>query len=137
MMNPQSKRRHFARGSAWAGGTLGLIAALALSSGALAQRDPAYQAARSAGQIGEQADGYLGYVTPPTPEIRRLVLDINIKRKDAFAREAPAGTTLEQFAFITGCNTISMTKPGEKYQAPDGRWMTRDSGPPVRDPRCP
>jgi uncharacterized protein len=29
---------------------------------ALAQRDPAYAAARAAGKVGEQADGYLGIV---------------------------------------------------------------------------
>lgn len=112
--------------------------ALLLSNAAMAQRDPAYQAARSAGQVGEQTDGYLGHVTPPTPEIRRLVLDINIKRKDAYAVEAAKSrSTVEQFAFTTGCNLIADTKEGEKYQAPDGRWLTRDAGPPVRDPRCP
>jgi uncharacterized protein len=115
------------------------IGALMLGSGAaLAQRDPAYQAARSAGQVGEQPDGYLGHVTPPTPEIRNLVLDINIKRKDAYTRSAAdTGATVEQFAFTTGCNLILRTQPGEKYQAPDGRWMTRGSEAPARDPRCP
>jgi uncharacterized protein YdbL (DUF1318 family) len=104
---------------------------------AQAQRDPAYQAAREAGQVGEQPDGYLGHVTPPTPEIRALVLDINIKRKDAYTKSAAAnGSTVEQFAFTTGCNLIARTLPGEKYRAPDGRWMTRESGAPARDARC-
>ncbi|NJS14647.1 MAG: YdbL family protein [Sphingopyxis sp.] len=102
-----------------------------------AQRDPAYQAAREAGQVGEQPDGYLGHVTPPTQEIRALVLDINIKRKDAYTRSAAAsGSTVEQFAFTTGCNLIARTQPGEKYRAPDGRWLTREAGPPERDARC-
>jgi uncharacterized protein len=113
-------------------------AALLTAPAAQAQRDPAYQAARQAGQVGEQPDGYLGHVTPPTPEIRALVLDINIKRKDAYTRSAAStGATVEQFAFTSGCNLIARTQPGEKYQAPDGRWLTRDAGPPVRDPRCP
>ncbi len=104
---------------------------------AMAQRDPAYEAARSAGQIGEQPDGYLGFVSTPTPAVRDIVNDINIKRKAAYTSGAPAGSTVEQFAFVTGCNLINKTKPGEKYKAPDGSWKTRDSGAPVRDSRCP
>lgn len=113
-------------------------AALLAAPAAQAQRDPAYQAARNAGQVGEQVDGYLGHVTTPTPEIRALVLDINIKRKDAYTRSAAAtGATVEQFAFTSGCNLIARTQPGEKYQAPGGAWLTRGDGPPERDPRCP
>ncbi|MBL0965604.1 MAG: DUF1318 domain-containing protein, partial [Blastomonas sp.] len=52
-------------------------------------------------------------------------------------RASAEGSTVEQFAFTAGCNTIARTKPGEKYQAPDGSWKTRDAGPPVRDARCP
>ena len=66
-----------------------------------------------------------------------MVNDINIKRKAAYTSGAPAGSTVEQFAFVTGCNLIAKTRPGEKYKAPDGRWLTRDSGAPVRDSRCP
>lgn len=104
---------------------------------AMAQRDPAYEAARSAGQVGEQPDGYLGYASSPTPAVRAIVDDINIKRKAAYTSGAPAGSTVEQFAFVTGCNLINKTKPGEKYMAPDKSWKTRDGGAPVRDSRCP
>jgi hypothetical protein len=104
---------------------------------AMAQRDPAYEAARSAGQVGEQPDGYLGYASTPTPAVRAIVDDINIKRKAAYTSGAPAGSTVEQFAFVTGCNLINKTKPGEKYKAPDGSWQTRGAGAPVRDSRCP
>src|SRR3989344_3271518 len=100
---------------------------------AMAQRDPAYEAARSAGQVGEQPDGYLGYASTPTPAVRAIVDDINIKRKAAYTSGAPAGSTVEQFAFVTGCNLIAKTKPGEKYMAPDKSWKTRDAGAPVRD----
>ena len=111
--------------------------ALAVPS-AMAQRDPAYAAARAAGQVGEQPDGYLGFATTPTPAIRALVQDINIKRKAKYTDSAQAtGSTVEQFAFTSGCNLIASTKPGEKYQAPDGRWLTRDGSPPVRNASCP
>ncbi|MGH6652609.1 MAG: YdbL family protein [Sphingopyxis sp.] len=104
---------------------------------AMAQRDPAYEAARAAGQVGEQPDGYLGYASTPTPAVRAIVDDINIKRKAAYTSGAPAGSTVEQFAFVTGCNLIAKTKPGEKYMAPDKSWQTRDAGAPIRDSRCP
>lgn len=126
------------RKRALTGGLLAVAALALTTTAAMAQRDPAYQSARQAGQIGEKTDGYLGHVTSPTPAIRDLVLDLNIKRKAAYTERAGAtGSTVEQFAFTSGCNLISKTLPGEKYQAPDGRWMTRDSGPAVRDSRCP
>jgi uncharacterized protein YdbL (DUF1318 family) len=111
--------------------------ALAVPS-AMAQRDPAYAAARAGGQIGEQPDGYLGFASTPTPAIRALVQDLNIKRKAAYTERAQAtGSTVEQFAFTSGCNLIAKTQAGEKYLTPDGRWLTRDASPPVRDARCP
>lgn len=100
------------------------------------QRDPAYAAARAAGQVGEQTDGYLGIVGGATPDLRAMVNDINIKRKAAYTRRAQAGSTIEQFAFVSGCNLIARTEPGEKYQAPDGSWQTRGAGAAQRDPRC-
>ena len=123
-------------------------AALALSAAALAfsgiaapasaQRDPAYEAARASGQVGEKMDGYLGIVGGADAALRRLVDDLNIKRRAVFADKAKAANaTLEEYAFTAGCVAIARTAPGEKYQAPDGSWQTRGNGPPIRDPRCP
>lgn len=113
------------------------LAALALAAGpALAQRDPAYAAARAAGQVGEQPDGYLGVVGASTPALQALVNNINIQRKKQYTAQAASGSTVQQMAFVTGCNLILRTAPGEKYQTPDGRWLTRGSEAPVRDPRC-
>jgi uncharacterized protein YdbL (DUF1318 family) len=115
----------------------GLAVTIMLAAPASAQRDPAYQAARAQGLIGELPTGYLGYVTAPTPEIRRLVEDINIRRRAAYTeRAAAANATVEQFAFTSGCNLIAQTTPGERYMAPDGSWRTRTSAPPERDSRC-
>ena len=119
----------------------GAMAALALGVRAApvqAQRDPAYAAARSAGEIGEKMDGYIGIVGAETPDLRRLVNDINIKRRAVYAEKAQENNvTLEEYALSTGCQLILKTTPGEKYQAPDGSWQTRTSSPPLRDPRCP
>ncbi|MDG5751008.1 YdbL family protein [Qipengyuania sp. XHP0211] len=123
----------------------GLLAGVAIATAigglatpAFAQRDPAYAAARSAGQVGEKMDGYLGIVGASTPELQRLVNDINIKRRAVYAERAKAtNATLEEYALTAGCQAILATSPGEKYQAPSGSWETRTSAPPMRDSRCP
>ncbi|MCL9981850.1 MAG: YdbL family protein [Erythrobacter sp.] len=104
----------------------------------LAQRDPAYAAARSAGKVGEQADGYLGIVGAADPALQRLVDDINIKRRAVYAEKAKENNaTLEAYALTAGCQAVARTTPGEKYRAPDGSWQTRTDAAPIRDPRCP
>ncbi len=122
-----------------------LIAAVLLgatASGAVAYqagRDPAYQSARQSGLVGEKSDGYLGFVTSPSPAIKALVDDINIKRKAAYSKEALAnGATVEEMALRSGCRLIAeRTVAGEKYQTPSGQWKTRDGGAPELDSRCP
>jgi uncharacterized protein YdbL (DUF1318 family) len=115
----------------------GAVTLAGLSTAALAQRDPAYAAARAAGQVGEQPDGYLGVVGGGSAELRALVSNINIQRKSAYTQKAQAsGATVEQLAFTSGCNLIAQTQPGEKYKAPDGSWQTRGAGAPQRDSRC-
>jgi len=122
--------------------TLGIgMAALALTmiaAPAHAQRDPGYQNAREAGQIGEQMDGYLGTVGRQPDPIQRIVSDINIKRKANYMDRARSqSVTVEEYARAQGCILILRTEPGEKYQAPDGSWQTRTSAPPQRHSSCP
>lgn len=116
-----------------------LLLGATVTTAAQAQRDPAYQTARSQGLVGELPTGYLGFVSPPTPAIKALVDDINIKRKAAYTEAAQKeGVTVEEFAFRNGCRLIvEKTVAGEKYQAPDRTWRTRDGSPPALDARCP
>jgi uncharacterized protein len=101
-------------------------------------RNPAYAAARAAGQVGEKMDGYLGLVGGGDPALRGMVDDINIKRRAVYSQKAQAQrVTVEEYAFTSGCLLIAQTSPGEKYQAPGGGWQTRTSAPAQRDPRCP
>ena len=116
------------------------LALLALVSGtsAMAQRDPAYAAARANGSVGERMDGYLGALPSASPAVRNLVADINIKRKQIYFEQATEHhVTAEQYAFSAGCTAIVRTAPGEKYQAPDGSWETRTSGAPQLHSQCP
>lgn len=115
-----------------------LVAIATLSMPALAQRDPAFDAARASGQVGERVDGYVGIVGTETTELRRIVDDINIRRKAVYAERAQAtNATIEEYALTIGCQQILKTAPGEKYQAPDGSWQTRTAAPPIRHPKCP
>lgn len=116
---------------------LAAMAALAGATAALAQRDPAYATARANGEVGERMDGYLGIVGAPTPELKKLVGDINIKRKQVYFEQAQEQhVTPEEYSFSAGCKAISRTAPGEKYQAPDGTWKTRTGAPPELHSKC-
>lgn len=119
-------------------GTVIAAASLLLVAGAAqAQRDPAYAAARAAGQVGEKMDGYLGVVGAPSEALKRMVDGINIRRKQVYVAEAQdEKVTVQEYAFTAGCVNIANTTQGEKYQAPNGSWKTRDADLPDRDPRC-
>ncbi|KQM18812.1 YdbL family protein [Novosphingobium sp. Leaf2] len=116
------------------------LAAILLVAGApaaYAQRSPEYAAARSTGKVGEQRDGYLGVVGNQSADIAAMVRDINNKRRSVYTGAAAGKSTIEEFAFTTGCKLIRDTQPGEKYQGLDGSWKTRGPGAPELDPRCP
>ena len=118
-------------------GLAALAAAMLVPGPAMAQRDPAYAAARAAGQVGEKADGYLAALGGGA-SVSSLVDDLNIKRRAAYTAEARTqSVTVDQVAFVAGCRNILRTEAGEKYQAPDGSWKTRTSAAPTRDSRCP
>ncbi len=116
----------------------GALALTALAVPAMAQREPAYAAARAAGKVGERIDGFLGIVGPADAALQALVNDINIRRRALYAdRARAANATIDEYALTAGCQAILATRPGEKYQAPDGSWQTRGPGAPIRDSRCP
>lgn len=113
----------------------GAVALTGLSAAAMAQRDPAYAAAREAKQVGEQPDGYLGVVSGGA-SVQAMVRDINIKRKAAYTASAQAsGATVEQFAFTSGCNLVAKVGQGEMYKTPSGQWK-ENTGTPELDGRC-
>ena len=106
------------------------LALTCLAAPAFAQRDPAYEAARSSGKVGEKPDGYLGVVGGADASVRKMVDDLNIKRRALYAQKAQAANaTLEEYALTAGCLAISRTAPGEKYMTPQGAWETRTSAP--------
>lgn len=116
----------------------GALAVSMIAGAAYAQRDPAYQSARTSGQIGEQKDGYLGIIGTPSADVRAMTSKINILRKQVYTKTAVSqSVSVETAAFLGGCKNIERTVSGEKYQAPDGSWQTRTDINPQLDTACP
>lgn len=129
-------RKHNARSLVLAGVLMGLALPSAQASAQVA--NPVLAAARASGEVGEKTDGYLGFPTAPSAEVRRAADEVNIKRRAIYAERAAAQhSTVEEYAFTISCQLIAKTKVGEKYQAPDGSWRTRSAEPPLRNNLCP
>nr|WP_314445235.1 YdbL family protein [uncultured Sphingomonas sp.] len=113
----------------WAG-----LAFLALASAAGAQN--AYFEARSAGQVGERYDGYLGYaLVQPTPQARSQTEAINIRRRALYSDLAQRrGVSREEVGITAGCTLLGRVAVGESYMLADGQWRRRVAGQPAPFP---
>lgn len=119
----------------------GMVAAVLLAASPVALhaegRSPEYSAARAAGQVGEQQDGYLGIVGNQAATIVAMVRDLNNKRRQVYTEGAAASkSTVQEYATATACRLLADTQPGEKYQAPDGSWQVRTAAMPPRPAGC-
>ena len=97
---------------------------------AVAQSASLISVALSDGQVGEQADGYLGIRGPSTSALRAEVDALNIKRRAAYTNLAEQrGVTIKDVAAATGCETLAKRVPaGRAYLMPDGVWRVRKAG---------
>lgn len=130
------ERKHNWRSLVLAGAMLALALPAAQASAQAAS--PVLAAARASGEVGEKTDGYVGFPSAPSAEVRRAADELNIKRRAYYAERAAAQhSTVEDYGFTMGCQLIAKTKPGEKYQAPDGSWRTRGAEAPLRHNACP
>ena len=114
--------------------TKAIIAALALGMATLASAQGSeVRAAIDAGQVGEQADGFLGVRGSVSAAIRAEVEAINIKRRAAYTDLAgQRGVTVKDVAAAVGCTTLkTRVGPGEAYLLRDGVWRTRAGSAPI------
>ncbi len=104
---------------------LGLLLAIAMPS-AQAEAITLHEA-KQQGLVGEQSNGYLGIVHPPvSPEVRKLVNEINRKRRARYHSIArKTGSTLEQVEALAGKKAIEKTAPGLFVRLPSGRWIRK------------
>ena len=108
------------------GAILGTTSAYAMLQDASAQL-------RASGQVGEQADGYLGLVGSAPAAIRAQVDAVNIKRRAYYTDlAAKRGAKIEEVAATTACELFrTKVAPGQYYRLPDGVWRQRDGSTPI------
>jgi len=107
---------------------------LALPAHAQQSGDPVVAQARSTGQVGEQADGYVGIVSGQSvsAEVRSHVEQLNIRRRAAYTSAAgQANATVSDFAAATACARFTNLPVGERYRNEAGQWQQRAGGAPV------
>ncbi len=80
--------------------------------------------AKTQGLVGEQLDGYIGFVKPDVSEdVRAAVNEINIKRKSIYTKAARAKkVSVSIIAGLTGEKLTAKAKPGEMIKLGDGLW---------------
>lgn len=104
------------------------LAGLALVLGATA---PAFaralEAERRAGLVGDQADGFMGVVSPNAPpEVVRKVQEVNAERRAYYAERAKArGTSVEVVGVIFAQQLYAETKSGEYFRDQNGVWVKK------------
>ena len=112
------------------------IAVVAGTQAYAMQADAAGQL-RGTGQVGEQADGYLGLVDGNAPAaVRAQMESINIQRRAAYTQLASQrGATIEEVAAATACQLFATrVGPNQYYRLTDGVWRRRNGNEPVPRP---
>lgn len=111
------------------------LATLALSAAPAVAQSPSVAMAIQAGQVGERYDGYMGYVGTASPELRRQVSAINIRRRNLYIELASRrNVTAQVVGLATACELFAQLPVGEAYLLEDGAWRRRATGQPAPVP---
>ncbi len=117
--------------------TLAMGVSLAFAAPAMAQ-DAALNQARAAGQVGEQADGYLGVVpgAQVSADVRARVDQNNIRRRALYTQRATdRGATVNEMAAAVACEIFQgRIAVGERYRDQGGQWRQRTASDAVAMP---
>jgi uncharacterized protein YdbL (DUF1318 family) len=125
--------------------TFALFSAAALLAGALAVSAPAsaqdavVNQARASGLVGEQADGYLGFVPGASisADLRGRVDQINIRRRALYTqRAAERNASVNEMAAAVACEVFQRGRisVGERYRNAAGQWRQHTASSPVEVP---
>jgi uncharacterized protein len=84
-------------------------------------------AAKSRGEVGEQGDGYLGFVKPSTdPALATAVAAINAGRMQAYQATAQkAGVSVEAAGQATAQQLFMRLPAGQYYKPVNGDWTRK------------
>jgi len=92
----------------------------------LASDKAAVDAAKAAGIVGEQADGYLGIVTSADGTVTAAVNEINSGRRAVYSQTASkSGTTPDAAGQATGAQLIGRTPAGQYIKPIGGGWTKK------------
>jgi uncharacterized protein len=110
-------------------------ALIATAAGAVDQNGPIDQA-MSAGVVGEQADGYLGFVRPPNAaqsDLQRRVNEVNIRRRGVYIQVArDSGETLDRVALLQALRQITKAPVGEYFKDLTNVWCAKGPNADIR-----
>ena len=105
------------------------LVSAAVAPAAFAQDSVTILAARRAGQVGERFDGYLGYVTAPSPALKRQVDAVNIRRRTLYSNLASKrGVSPQEVGITAACSLLRRIAVGEYYMPGQGGWRRVASG---------
>lgn len=83
-------------------------------------------AAKAAGVVGEQADGYLGVVSSASPAVTAALTNINNGRANVYADAAAnSGVTRDAAGQATGTTLIGRVPAGQYYKPLGGAWTKK------------
>ncbi len=107
----------------------------AMAAPVAAQSLPAIVAAKAAGQVGERYDGYLGYATAPSAQLRAQVESVNIRRRALYTGlAAQRGASRVEVGITAGCELLATVGVGQAYLLGDNVWRRRGAGQPLPIP---
>jgi uncharacterized protein YdbL (DUF1318 family) len=93
-----------------------------------AQAKAAVDAAKAAGVVGEQSDGYLGFVKPSSDAgLNGAVSEINAGRAQLYREAAARNGVTPAAAGASAFQTVvkGRLKPGEYFRTPAGAWAQK------------
>lgn len=127
-------KRHFVFAGIAAIG-LALTATVAMAQAS----DSVLAQARANGLIGEQADGYLGFVPGATisADLRGRVDQNNIQRRQLYTRRAAErSVAVNEMAAAVACEVFQRPRiaVGERYRNEAGQWRQRTAGAAIEVP---
>ena len=92
----------------------------------LASDKAAVDAAKAAGTVGEQADGYLGIVSGADGTVTAAVNSINAGRRQVYTQTATkSGVTPDAAGQATGAQLIAKTPAGQYIKPLGGAWTKK------------
>ena len=106
-----------------------LFAAAVCALGPMPAAAQSLSQAIEAGEVGEKFDGYMGVVGAPSPEVRRQVAAVNLRRRNLYIDLSTRRNVSPQLVgMATACELLSKLSPGEAYMLSDGVWRRRAAG---------